>query len=96
MILRDPFLMRFIFYGFGDPSDAIDAIDQQMAIYKEQLKQRTENLGRWQNHDDYVRLMAELGVSFNTMIMEWLEKARSELSALDSKKQPAEPKHEVI
>ena len=85
LIMRDPFLMRFIFYGFGDPADALAAIDQQMAIYSEQLDLRRENLSHWQSHDDYVRLMAELGVSFNTMIIEWLEKARQEIAGMDHK-----------
>ncbi len=89
MILRDPFLMRFIFYGFGDPGDALAAIEHQMDIYREQLDLRRENLGHWQSHDDYVRLMAELGVSFNTMIIEWLEKARREIAELEQKQAAA-------
>lgn len=82
-ILRDPFLMRFIFYGFGAPADALKAIDHQLVVYTGQLAQRQDNLSRWRSHDQYVRLMAELGVSFNTMVIQWLENARAEIEAMD-------------
>ncbi|MCF8084911.1 MAG: PadR family transcriptional regulator [Deltaproteobacteria bacterium] len=79
MILRDPFLMRFVFFGFGDKKRSIEIVDDQINLYKAQMKKRRENLERLQHHDIYVRLMAELGVSMNELLLEWLERSRKEI-----------------
>ena len=81
MILRDPFLMRFVFFGFGDPDRALELIDEQIAIYQEQLGRRQANLQRWKDSSIFVNLIAELGANMNLMMMDWLEKARKELVA---------------
>ena len=81
MLLRDPFLMRFVFLGFGDRDRAVEMIDRQIEIYKEQLKYREGNRERWQRHDAYVQAMAQLGVTFNEMFIEWLKKAREDILA---------------
>jgi DNA-binding PadR family transcriptional regulator len=81
MILRDPFLMRFVFFGFGDPERALEQIDEQIAVYQEQLGRRQANLQRWKNSSIFVNLIAELGTDMNQMILDWLEKARKELVA---------------
>ncbi len=79
MLLRDPFLMRFVFFGFGDLERSLDIVEDQIGLYKKQLKDRQMNLAHWQDHDIFVRLMAELGVSINEVILDWLKKAHEEL-----------------
>ena len=37
MVLRDPFLLRLAFYGFGDPDRALELIDEQITSYEQQL-----------------------------------------------------------
>ena len=79
MLLRDPFLMRFVFFGFGDKARALEIIEDQIALYKRQLEKRQQGMGRWERHDVFVRLMAELGVSQNEMFLGWLQRAREEI-----------------
>lgn len=81
MLLRDPFLLRFPFFGFTDPETAIKLIDEQLELYHQQLQARESKMPRWQSRGVYVRLIAELGVRFNEMYIEWLEHAREEIIA---------------
>jgi len=76
MILRDPFLMRFVFYGFGDYKRSLETIDRQISAYEDELGRRRENLKKWRKSGIYVELIAELGRDMNEMILEWLKKAR--------------------
>ena len=76
MLLRDPFLMRFVFFGFGDPERAVEIIDDRILEYREQLQKREANLELWQRNDIYVNMMAELGVRMNRMLLEWMEDSR--------------------
>ena len=76
LLLRDPFLTRFVFFGFGDKERALELIDDQIALYEEQMKHRYENMQRWKRHSNYVRLIAELGVDFNEMALNWLKRSR--------------------
>jgi DNA-binding PadR family transcriptional regulator len=80
MILRDPFLMRLVFFGFGKKERALEIIQEQIQLYEEQLEHRKDNVARWQRHDVYVRLVAELGVNFNEMFLDWLRHAKREIS----------------
>ncbi|RPI94978.1 MAG: PadR family transcriptional regulator [Spirochaetales bacterium] len=79
MLLRDPFLLRFAFFGFGDPESSIRIIDGQIALYEEQLERREKNQARWHKQGVYVRMLAELGVNFNEMYLAWLRRAREEI-----------------
>lgn len=79
MLLRDPFLMRFVFFGFGDHSRAVEIIDEQIGLYSDQLKTRNENMERWQSQDMYVRLITQLGIDLNEMFLNWLKKAKQEI-----------------
>jgi PadR family transcriptional regulator AphA len=79
MLLRDPFLMRFVFFGFGDRSRAVELIEEQIELYQKQLGKREKNLERWKEHDIYVRLITQLGVDLNQLLLDWLEKARTEI-----------------
>ncbi len=79
MLLRDPFLMRFIFFGFGDKVDALRIIDEQIQFYEQQFIHRKRNLPRWDKQGMYVRMIAELGLNFNEMFLRWLYRVRGEI-----------------
>lgn len=85
MFLRDPFLMKFIFFGFGDPHQAVAILDRQIAQYEEQFRRREQHVARWRERGRYVRLIAELGVEFNRIYVAWLKKARLEILAGEEK-----------
>jgi len=79
MLLRDPFLMRFIFFGFGDKGDALRIIDEQIQLYEQQFIHRKRNLPRWDKQGMYVHMIAELGLNFNEMFLRWLYRVRGEI-----------------
>ncbi|HPI13814.1 MAG TPA: hypothetical protein PL135_04310, partial [Spirochaetota bacterium] len=79
MLLRDPFLLRFAFFGFGEPDRALSIIDDQIKLYEEQLERRERNQARWRRQGVYVRMLAELGVGFNEMYLAWLRRVREEI-----------------
>jgi len=76
MLIRDPFLLRFIFFGFGDPETALEQIDKQIELYKSTRIKREQNMERWKDMDIYVTQVARLGISFNDMVLQWLLEAR--------------------
>jgi DNA-binding PadR family transcriptional regulator len=80
MLIRDPFLLKFAFFGFGDNDQAIKIIDQQIKNFEAQLQRRQTNRQRWDRQNLYVRLIAELGVTQNEMYLEWLRHARTEIA----------------
>jgi DNA-binding PadR family transcriptional regulator len=79
MLIRDPFLLKFAFFGFGEDERAIKIMDEQIENFEVQLKRRQVNRKRWERQGVYVRLLAELGVTQNEMYLEWLRHARSEI-----------------
>jgi DNA-binding PadR family transcriptional regulator len=79
MLIRDLFLLKFAFFGFGEDERAIEIIDKQIEIFEAQLKRRQINRKRWELQGVYVRLIAELGVTQNEMYLEWLRHARTEI-----------------
>ena len=87
MILRDPFLMRFVFFGFGEEARALEHIEEQLGVYEKQLARRYSNLNRWEHSGPYVQLMADLGVRMNEVILDWLKHARRELGKGDREKE---------
>ncbi|HON79558.1 MAG TPA: PadR family transcriptional regulator [Spirochaetota bacterium] len=80
MLLRDPFLLKFAFFGFGDKERALEIIDEQIALYEKQLAQRKGNKERWKRQGVYVRLLADLGIMQNEMFLQWLVNAREEIA----------------
>ena len=80
VVLRDPFLLRFTFFDFGDAKRAKDMIDDQIKMYEDQIKFRREFLPRRKKSNKYVRLVSELGINFNEMMIEWLKHAAKEIS----------------
>ena len=81
MLLRDPFLMRFIFFSFGEREDALRIIDEQIGFYENQLGRRQAHLAKWEDKGTYVRQIAELGLEFNELLLKWLVRVRAEISA---------------
>lgn len=79
MLLRDPFLLKFAFFGFGSDESALAMIDEQIEIYNLQLERRLNNLKRWDRQGLYVQLLAELGITQNEMYLQWLQHARTEI-----------------
>ncbi|MGE5397624.1 MAG: PadR family transcriptional regulator [Chitinophagales bacterium] len=80
MELRDPFLTRFVFLGYGSRLQAVQLIEEQIEIYEKQYRQREENSERWSHQNIYVKLTAELGLTFNVMYLEWLKRAKEEIA----------------
>ncbi|MBI9085267.1 MAG: PadR family transcriptional regulator [Desulfobacterales bacterium] len=81
MLLRDPFLMRFVFFDFGEDERSLELVDEQIQSWENQLARRYANLARWEGAGVYVRLMAELGVKTNEVLLAWLKEARQEIAA---------------
>ena len=93
MLLRDPFLMRFVFFGFGDKARSLELIDEQIANWERQLVLRYANETRWEQSGVYARLMTELGVRVNEVFLDWLKKARLEVAAEPSLEKQSLPDH---
>jgi PadR family transcriptional regulator AphA len=81
MLIRDPFLLKFPFFGFGDAERALEIVDEQIENYESQLKRRQKNRARWESQGVYVRLIVELGINQNEMYLEWLRHARAEIES---------------
>ncbi len=81
MLLRDPFLLRFVFFGFGSKELALGQLDEQIRSYEKQLEKRRENVRKWRRQGLYVRQMGELGLLLNEMMLEWLRRSRREIAA---------------
>jgi len=79
MPIRDPFLLKFAFFGFGEDERTVKILDEQIENFEAQLKRRQVNHKRWERQGVYVRLLAELGVTQNEMYLEWLRHARTEI-----------------
>ena len=79
MLIRDQFLLKFAFFGFGEEERALKIINEQIEIFKDQLKQRQINSKRWKRQGVYVSLITELGITQNEMYLEWLHHARTEI-----------------
>jgi len=80
MLLRDPFLLRFVFFGFGSKDRTLALVDEQIRSYEAQLEKRRENMRKWQSQGIYVRQLGELGLLLNEMILEWLKRSRTEIA----------------
>ena len=91
MLLRDPFLLRFVFIGFSTKERALELIDEQVERYEEQMGRRRENLKRWHRQGAYVRLTGELGVELNEMYLQWLKRARAEVSNMSEQEFSVDP-----
>jgi DNA-binding PadR family transcriptional regulator len=79
MMLRDPFLLRFPFFGFGDRDRALQLIDEQFQVYEQALARRHEAVARLHDQDIYVRIIAEMGLKLNQFVLEWLHDAREQI-----------------
>jgi DNA-binding PadR family transcriptional regulator len=89
MTIRDPFLLRFTFFDFADSERQLELIEEQISIYEEQLETRRGHLPRRARGNTHARLLAQLGVSLNETMLDWLLRARKELSAESAASKPA-------
>lgn len=80
LTIRDPFLLRFTFFGFGDSAHSLDMIDEQIKIYEDQLEARKAHLPIRTRGNNYARLLTELGLGLNETMLEWLRHAKTELA----------------
>lgn len=79
LFIRDPFLLRFTFFGLGDTQRSLQIIEEQITFYEEQLAMRKKFIAARQRRDIYVRLAADLGIRFSEMILDWLRRAHAEI-----------------
>jgi DNA-binding PadR family transcriptional regulator len=90
MLIRDPFLLKFVFLSFGDRTRALEIIEEQIRIYAGDLSSRQHRYDTKPSEALNVRLMRELGISLNEMMLAWLERAKAEIqaeiSSLESRK----------
>jgi DNA-binding PadR family transcriptional regulator len=90
MLLRDPFLTRFVFFDFGDRERALEIIQGQIDLYEDQLARRRDNMPKRRRQGAYVSLVADLGFNFNEMYLEWLKQAHKEISESEEAGRPKE------
>jgi DNA-binding PadR family transcriptional regulator len=81
LTIRDPFLLRFAFFGFSDAGLALERIDDQIRLYEEQLEQRRDKAPRRTLSNIQARLLSELGLKLNEAMLEWLGRAKKEIEA---------------
>lgn len=86
VLLRDPFILRFIFLGFGEKEEALTLIEEQIQITEQLLSRRKKNLIRWEKQGQFVNLAAELGASLNEMQLQWLYRVRDQVKAFKWRK----------
>ena len=85
MVMRDPFLLRMTFFGFGDARRALELIEEQIRMYEDHLSRRREIAPRRsRGGDPFVKLLTELGLNLNEMMLDWLHKAKAEVQRMQS------------
>ena len=77
LLLRDPFMMRFIFFGFGEKEEALRLIDEQIQLTDQRIARRKESMPRWKNRGFYPVMARELGLSYAEVYLQWLRKIRA-------------------
>ncbi len=80
-LMRDPFLIRFAFAGIQGHEQALVMIDAQIQEYEKQRDGRLEELPRRSRGSIYGRLLADLGLSSNEAMLEWLKRARVQIAS---------------
>jgi PadR family transcriptional regulator AphA len=88
MLIRDPFLLKFVFFSFGEEQKALDVIDDQIENYTKGLAERKARYRTKQSESVYVRLMRELGISLNEMMLEWLNRAKADIEIEAANRKP--------
>jgi PadR family transcriptional regulator, regulatory protein AphA len=76
VFLRDPFMMRFIFFGLGEQKDALKLINEQILISEKSLARRKERLSYWSKQNFYSYMAKDLRLSYNEIYVKWLYKVR--------------------
>ena len=73
---RDSFMMRFIFFRFGEKENALRLIDEQIQIHEQQLEQRKADMPNLGARGPYVGMARELGITYTEVRLQWLHKVR--------------------
>ncbi len=76
VLLRDPFMMRLIFFKFGEAEDALRLINEQIRRSERSLARRQESRSGWDKRGFYSRMARELGLSYKEVYLQWLYKVR--------------------
>jgi DNA-binding PadR family transcriptional regulator len=98
LLHRDPFIMRFIFFGFGRKAEALKLVEEQIRLHEQRLAQREEELPHWMKRGQYVAMARELGISYMKMRVKWLHQVRDALrhpaphASGTKKRKPGRPK----
>lgn len=81
VILRDPFMMRFIFFGFAEGEDVLKLVDEQIRLAEQSLARRKEGITKWKKRGFYSYMPRELRLSYNEVYLKWLHKVRDYVDA---------------
>ena len=76
LLLRDPFMTRFIFFSFGEREDALKLIDEQIQRAERSLARRKEGRADWEKRGFFSCMARELGLSRIEVYVQWLHKVR--------------------
>ena len=89
VLLRDPFMMRFIYFGFGDEEDAVRLINEQIQLAERSLARRKAGRPQWktqwQKRGFYSYMARELGLSRIEVYLQWLYKVRDMIEKKETK-----------
>jgi DNA-binding PadR family transcriptional regulator len=85
VLLRDPFMTRFIFFGFGNEEDALKLIDEQIRRSEKSLDRRKESRASWKKRGFYSYMARELGLTRIEVYVQWLYKVRDMIAKKETK-----------
>lgn len=89
MTHRDPFMLRFVFFGFGEEEDALGFVEKEIRRNEKQRDVRLEALPRRKTQGMYVSKAAELGLKRREMYLDWLNEVREILINTISERSPS-------
>jgi DNA-binding PadR family transcriptional regulator len=79
VLLRDPFMTRFIFFEFGEKEDALQLIDEQIKRAERSLANRMKTMASRKSSGFYSAMARRLGILRIEVYVKWLHKVREQL-----------------
>jgi DNA-binding PadR family transcriptional regulator len=76
LLVRDPFMMRFIFFKFGDKDKTLLIIDEQIEAAEKIIARRKKEKPHWETQGLYHFLSQDWGLASTELYLQWLRKAR--------------------
>jgi len=76
VVLRDPFMMRFIFFGFAETEDVLKLVNEQIRLAEQSLARRRKEIANWTKRGFYSYMPRELRLRYNEVYLKWLYKVR--------------------